>query len=65
MREIDTMDFEVWYNAKVANSKARRICAFHFRSDAEQFIENQHESIKSNYFLKVVGESKFYPNEIF
>ena len=59
------MDFEVWYKPNVANGKARRISAFHFRSDAEWFMENQHESIKDNYFLKVVGESSFYPSEIF
>ena len=70
MREIDKMDFEVWYKPSGAKgdfdfNKARRICAFHFRYDAEDYIERQHESIKANYYLKVVGESDFYPNEIF
>lgn len=65
MREIDKLDFEVWYKANVSSAKARRIASFHFRYDAEEFIENQHSSIRSNYYLKVVGESQFYPNEIF
>lgn len=70
MRDIDKIDYEVWYKANVKDnesefSKPRRICAFHFKFDAEDFIERQHESIKDNYYLKVVGESGFYPNVIF
>ena len=64
MREIDKLDYEVWYNAK-GDGKSRRICAFHYRFNAEEFIENQHESMRGGYYIKDKSESKFYPNEIF
>lgn len=61
----DTLDFEVWYKVPNTNDSARRIAAFHFRFSAEEFMENQSKSIRDNYYLKVVGESSFYPNETF
>lgn len=66
MREIETLDFEVWWTSNVPGCKGRRIAAFHFRYDAEYFINEQNAlPIKGTYFLKVVDESNFYPNEIF
>lgn len=41
MREVETLDFEVWWTANVPGCKARRIAAFHFRYDAEYFINEQ------------------------
>lgn len=65
MSSINSLDFEVWYKAKGTSGKPRMMCAFHFRGEAEEYIETRHKSIKDFYYLKVVGESAFYPNEIF
>ena len=65
MRNIDCMEFEVWYKVKGTSDKARRMCAFHYRYEADEYIETRHGSIKDNYYLKVVGESALRPNEIF
>ena len=65
MRDIESMDFEVWYKATGSCGRARQLCAFHYRHDAEEYIERQHKSIRDNYFLKVLGEPEFFPNETF
>ena len=62
MREIDKLEFEVWYKA-IGDDHARRMCAFHFKYEAEEYIESRHESIRSNYYLREIGAKT--PLEIF
>jgi hypothetical protein len=59
---INDMDFEVWYRAK-GDGKVRRMSAFHFLFDAEEFISHQHESIRDNYYIKNLNDRP--KNEIF
>lgn len=61
---INDMDFEVWYKAK-GDGKCRRLCAFHFLFDAEEYIKNQHESIKDCYYIKDLNDRRAFYNECF
>ena len=64
MPDINDFDYEVYYKP-TGDNKPVLISVFRFRFDAEFFIENQHESIKDNYYIKDKTEKSFYPNMIF
>ena len=50
MENINKLHYEVWYRY-LDNKTVRRLAAFHFRFEAEKYIEVMHSGDSDRYFI--------------